>query len=162
MKAFSLARQSIFGSFDTARASSADYSTEALFPIEGRNRRGKRPTSGPWGRITLGFGTRNAVSIGGASGANNRKRTPFVLTLQIFVPEHEGEAAAFLIAEQIMGPLDLLASNLTDIPSTTRLSVNFQTASFEPVGKVGGEDEGASGTEQFNSSISGHFDDLLV
>jgi len=163
MKAFSLARSTILSRFEASRALSADYPTDTEFPIEAPNRRFQKPTSGPWGRITVQFGERNQISIGGGAGSGNRKRTAFVLTLQIFVPEHKGEKEAFEIAEQVMGSLDVQSIAAVDIPVTTRIDLFFGTVSFTPVGNVGGgEDEGAAGTAQFNATISGHFDDILT
>jgi hypothetical protein len=163
MKAFTLARERILTKFEEARASSADYPTDAEFPIEAPNRRFKKPASGPWGRLTLQFGERVQVSIGGSLGRKNRRRTPFVLTLQIFVPENAGESVAYDIAEQIMGPLDVVTDGvLTIVPGNSwRVDTIFETSSLIQVGKAAGDDdEGAAGVSQLNASISGHFDDI--
>lgn len=162
MKAFSLARQAIFLQFEAARAASTDYPTEAEFPIEAANRRFKRPDSGPWGRLVLTFGERNPIAVGGNAGKQNLNRTAFVLGLQIFLPEHTGEKEAYEIAGQIMGALDYETTSILDFPITTRVDCFFETSSFIAVGKVTGGESGPAGTEQFNATISGHFDDVLT
>lgn len=159
MNPLSTARTAILELFETARANSATYPTDAEFPIEIRNRRFKKPASGPWGRLTLTFGSRIPISVGGSGGKANLRRTPFILTLQIFVPEHDGEKVAFNIADEILGGMDFES----DLRSSggTKVHTICETATLNAVGKAAGDDdEGAAGMEQFNAVLPGHFDDF--
>lgn len=115
----------------------------ATLPTEYENRRFKRPDAGPWGRLTL----RKAQSTPRNIGDGLRvERTPFVLYLQIFIPEGEGTR----VAEQAHDRLKILNYQATYTPGC---AVFLEVASMEAVPEPAG-----SGFVSFNCSIPGHYD----
>ncbi len=90
----------------------------SAMPIEHENHRFKAPTDTPWGRLTLTRGDTSKVSLGGPTV--KIERTPFILNLQVFIPENQGTRAADNAADAMAALNDFTASE-------TNLTVNFKT-----------------------------------
>jgi hypothetical protein len=90
----------------------------ASIPVEYPNQKFKQPASGHWARLSLQFGGRDSVAIGGA-----RKRQVGILTLQIFAPEEAGTSTAYKAA-------DLFASIVDEkrLTPATGLLIEFENA----------------------------------
>lgn len=150
MSSLSDIRESILTKFAEALAAS---STPNL-PVEAPNRRFKRPTSGAWGRVTINFGTRNPAALGSAGQKLNR--TAFVLVLQVFVPENDGEKIAFEIVDDVIGRLDYGTRIATNATTSRRSNVQFNSSSILTVGRAGTDDDkGQAGLFQVNGSVDG-------
>lgn len=59
-------------------------------PLEIENREFKRPKDADWGRLTLALGETTSIAVG-----SDVERTPFVVTLQYFIPEGKGTLNAY-------------------------------------------------------------------
>lgn len=110
--------------------------------IDYQNHPFKQPTSA-WGRLTISCGKTTPQALGGPS--RKVTRTPFILTLQLFIPINEGTKAAAAAAD-IMAKLDHTSTG------SSTVTVRFETAGWEQVAK----DE--SSFVPFNISIAGTYD----
>lgn len=113
-------------------------------PIEYQNQKFSKPQSGPWGRYTLLPGETNPAAL----GVNGAKidRTPFFLTIQVFIPEEGGTSVAFQVS-------DILAN----LNTQQRLSDDRKTVvSFYSAGLTPGAAE--DGVDAFNVTIQGQWD----
>tara|TARA_R110000772_G_scaffold99619_1_gene199510 strand:- start:477 stop:944 length:468 start_codon:yes stop_codon:yes gene_type:complete len=142
-------RSSISTAIQTAITSNG-YSSETIeWP---NSRKGGQPVDGRWWRITILTGQRQPVTIGGAG--QRKTRTPFVVTIQLFLPEKGGTKVAYEIATKLgLGTdgLDYQATAAvtdTSISPNQRVHLNWQTLGIEAVGLQ-------EGHFQFNLNISG-------
>lgn len=116
----------------------------ASIPVEHQNHRFARPTAGAWGRLSLATGETSPASIG--TGAGALERTPFILTLQVFLPENTGTRLAAMAADA-MRSMNRMSINKDG------LTLNFDTVSLAPA-----PNPGNTGLEAFNATISGQYD----
>lgn len=114
---------------------------KATFPVEYQNQTFSKPASGPWGRLTLLTADTEPASLGA-----KHSRTPFVLTLQVFLPAKAGTLIAYQAADVMIG-LDGVVTRSPD----KKVVVHFRTAGLAP----GPEEDGL---EAFAVTIRGHHD----
>lgn len=113
----------------------------ASMKIEHENHRFKAPDDAPWGRLTLAKGATTQISLGGKG--TRVDRTPFVLNLQVFIPENKGTR----VADDAFDVMNKL--NGQTVQEGT-LTVNLQTATSN----TSSADKGAA----FLISIVGYYD----
>jgi hypothetical protein len=114
------------------------------YPIEYQNLPFEQPEKGPWGRYTLGMGTTEPAALG-TQGAK-MDRTPFFVTVQVFIPINEGTLPAYA-TEAAMALMNYRKLRSPD----GKTVVHLRTASLSQ----GTEQDGLTG---FNVTIQGHFD----
>lgn len=113
-----------------------------LFPVEFENLKFKRPTSGPWGRLSINPGETTPIAPG-----TKDSRTPFILVLQVFIPENGGTLPAYRAAD-VLKTLNHHVASVGD-PVTT--VVHFYSVGINQAPK----EDGLTG---FNVTIPGYFD----
>ncbi len=114
---------------------------KAAMPVEYKNRRFQQPTDSAWARFTFLQGKTEPAALG-----QKRERTPFFITLQVFIPKGKGSKQARQAADITT------ALNYQVLTSNDRtITAHFQTASMED-----GPEE--TGFASFNVTISGHYD----
>jgi Bacteriophage related domain of unknown function len=110
-------------------------------PIEHENHRFKAPDDAPYGRLTLAKGNTTQMTLGGKG--TRVDRTPFILNLQVFIPENKGTR----IADQAFDAMTLLNGQCTH---EENLTVNLQAATSA----TSSADKGVA----FLISIVGYYD----
>ena len=149
MSALADIRKAVFAEFEAALAAAPNYSAIA---IDAPNRRFQKPLNDPWVRVALNPGTRAPAALG--SSGQKLNRFPFILALQVFVPENNGEKIAFEIADELLGPLEYQTAIGT--VDGTRHNIHFETASIGTGFRAASDsDEGAASFWQLNATISG-------
>jgi hypothetical protein len=118
--------------------------TLSSIPVEHANQRFQQPKNGPWGRLTLQTGKTTPAAIGGQMGKLDR--TPFILSLQMFLPENSGTS----IAQQAADCLKLLDRATINHDN---LAINFDTAGYEAA-----PNPANTGIVAYNCEISGFYD----
>lgn len=113
-------------------------------PVEHENLRFQQPSTGPWGRLTLVTGDTEPAAIG--TGAGRLERTPFVLFMQVFMPENTGTKIARQAADA-MRALDRMSIQ------KDALTVNFRTAGLTPA-----PNPSNTGLVAYNVQIAGQYD----
>jgi len=148
-------RKAIMGSLEAA-INANGYSTE---DIEWPNHKGpSQAHEARWWRISLQTGQTTPSSIGGAG--QRRTLTPFILRIQLFLPEETGTKAAYDIVTQLgMGSqgMNYLQASSTDatITPNQKAVASFETWGLTPIGVT-------EGFAQFNLSIAGRLHTLDV
>ena len=148
----SATREGIATAINTAITANG-YSAEI---IEWPNQRiASQPVDSRWWRVVIQTGTTNPITIGGVG--QRRTRTPFVVIIQIFLPENGGTKEAYEIADKLgkgTSGLDYQrTAPITDATLTPNQIVylNWETVGITFVGST-------NGSSQFNISISGRSD----
>lgn len=113
-------------------------------PVEHENQRFTQPATGPWGRLTLVTGETEPAAIG--NGQGRLERTPFVLFLQVFMPENTGTKVARQAAD-IMRALDRMSIQ------KDALTVNFRTTGLTPA-----PNPANTGLTAYNVQLPGQYD----
>lgn len=90
-------------------------------PVEFDNMKFKQPDAATWGRLTLTRGDSTQIALGGPGIAV--ERTPFILNLQVFIPENQGTRDRDKAADA-MRKLNRVTG------AAAGLVVNFYTASI--------------------------------
>lgn len=96
-------------------------------PVEHENMKFKPPTDAPWGRLTLTRGDSSQMALGGP--AVQVERTPFILNLQIFIPENQGTRAR----DQAADAMKKLNKTSDSSFASSSLVVNFHTTSISTI-----------------------------
>lgn len=95
-------------------------------PLQLENTPFVQPHGAAWGRLSVVTGSTTAACLGAAM-----TRTPFILQLQVFVPEHQGTGIARQIADQV-AVID------ATVHRAAGLLVRFDTTAIEPTASQGG------------------------
>lgn len=118
-------------------------------PVEWPNVKFAQPATGCWLRFTIQSGNSSPASLG--TRTQQRKDTPLILILQVFVPIEGGSKRPYQIADALSQQMDLTTERTT--AGTRKLTLSFETWSIEPIGATGG-------FQQFNLTLKGRAIDL--
>jgi len=112
------------------------------------NIRFQEPASGEWIRVTLQTGDTNPMALGDQE--NTRKRTTFVLLLQMFLPIETGTAKAYQALDKLSERMDFdqrVANN-----GTRKVTLRYRTWSIRESGEINGK-------QQFQLTLRGTADE---